>query len=318
MRTAIYARVSTTDQKCEMQLAELREYVSRRSLKPAGEYVDTGWSGSKASRPEFDRLMRDVGKRVVDVILCWKLDRFGRSLLHCKTAIEQLRAHGVRFLATSQNIDSDESNPTSRFLLHVLMAAAEFERELIHERSVLGQKRAMKNAGNELDDEDLAAYMKQSGLGTPATRAAIIERLIATGYIERKKKSLIPTTKGAALIRQVHVDLKNIALTATWEQRLSDMQDGKLPLATFENDIAGFVARILPTAINEAAPIQVTATAGLGSCPQCKQGIVRMGPKSASCNRWKEGCKFSIWIEQHGKKLSDVSTGIKGSRNHRF
>ncbi len=198
------------------------------------------------------------------------------------------------------------------------MAAAEFERELIHERSVLGQKRAMKNAGNELDDEDLAAYMKQSGLGTPATRAAIIERLIATGYIERKKKSLIPTTKGAALIRQVHVDLKNIALTATWEQRLSDMQDGKLPLATFENDIAGFVARILPTAINEAAPIQVTATAGLGSCPQCKQGIVRMGPKSASCNRWKEGCKFSIWIEQHGKKLSDVSTGIKGSRNHRF
>ena len=137
----IYARVSTTDQKCEMQLAELREYVSRRGWEPAGEYVDTGWSGAKASRPEFDRLMRDAGKRVVDVILCWKLDRFGRSLLHCKTAIEQLRAHGVRFIATSQNIDTDESNPTSRFLLHVLMAAAEFERELIHERSVLGQKR---------------------------------------------------------------------------------------------------------------------------------------------------------------------------------
>jgi DNA topoisomerase-3 len=164
---------------------------------------------------------------------------------------------------------------------------------------------AMKSAGNELDDEDLAAYMKQSGLGTPATRAAIIERLLATGYIERKKKSLIPTTKGTALIGQVHVDLKNSALTAAWEQRLSDMQDGKLPLATFENDIAGFVARILPTAINRATPIPVTAAPGLGTCPQCKQGIVRMGPKSASCNRWKEGCKFSIWIEQHGKKLSE-------------
>jgi DNA invertase Pin-like site-specific DNA recombinase len=124
-----------------MQLAELREYVSRRGWEPAGEYVDTGWSGAKASRPELDRLMRDAGKRMVDVILCWKLDRFGRSLLHCKTAIEQLRAHGVRFVATSQNIDTDESNPTSRFLLHVLMAAAEFERELIRERSVLGQKR---------------------------------------------------------------------------------------------------------------------------------------------------------------------------------
>jgi DNA invertase Pin-like site-specific DNA recombinase len=103
--------------------------------------VDTGWSGSKASRPQFDRLLRDAALRKIDVILCWKLDRFGRSLLHCKTAIEQLRAHGVRFIPTSQNIDTDESNPTSRFLLHVLMAAAEFERELIHERSMLGQKR---------------------------------------------------------------------------------------------------------------------------------------------------------------------------------
>jgi putative DNA-invertase from lambdoid prophage Rac len=141
VRAAIYARVSTTDQKCEMQLTELREYVSRRAWEPASEYVDAGWNGGNANRPEFNRLMRDAGKRNVDVILCWKLDRFGRSLLHCKTAIEQLRAHGVRFIATSQNIDTDESNPPSRFLLHVLMAAAEFERELIHERSVLGQKR---------------------------------------------------------------------------------------------------------------------------------------------------------------------------------
>jgi DNA topoisomerase III len=79
---------------------------------------------------------------------------------------------------------------------------------------------AMKNAGQEIDDEDLAAYMKQSGLGTPATRAAIIERLLSTAYIERKKKALLPTPKGTALIHQVHADLKNIALTASWEQRL--------------------------------------------------------------------------------------------------
>jgi len=141
MRAAIYARVSTTDQKCEMQLGELREYVSRRGWETAAEYVDTGWSGSKASRPEFDRLMRDAGKRIVDVILCWKLDRFGRSLLHCKSALQELQTYGVRFMATSQNIDTDESNPASRFLVHILMAAAEFERELIRERAMAGQKR---------------------------------------------------------------------------------------------------------------------------------------------------------------------------------
>lgn len=78
---------------------------------------------------------------------------------------------------------------------------------------------AMKNAGKELDDEDLASYMKQKGLGTPATRAAIIERLLQTGYVERSKKALLPTEKGKALIGQVHNELKDIALTAIWRQR---------------------------------------------------------------------------------------------------
>ncbi len=141
MRAAIYARVSTTDQNCEMQSGELREYVSRRGWELAGEYVDTGWCGAKASRPELNRLMRDAGQRRFDAILCWKLDRFGRSLLHCKSALQELQANGVRFMATSQNIDTDESNPAARFLLHILMAAAEFERELICERSMAGQKR---------------------------------------------------------------------------------------------------------------------------------------------------------------------------------
>jgi DNA invertase Pin-like site-specific DNA recombinase len=124
-----------------MQVAELREYVSRRGWQRAGEYVDTGWSGTKVSRPELNRLMHDAGQRKFDVILCWKLDRFGRSLLHCKSALQELQGHGVRFIATSQNIDTDESNPAARFLPHILMAAAEFERELIRERSMAGLKR---------------------------------------------------------------------------------------------------------------------------------------------------------------------------------
>jgi putative DNA-invertase from lambdoid prophage Rac len=141
MRAAIYARVSTSDQNCELQLAELREYIVRRGWSNAGEYADKGWSGAKANRPEFDRLMREAGQRRFDVILCWKLDRFGRSLLNCKAALQELQTHGVRFIAASQNLDTDESNPASRFLLHILMAAAEFERELIRERSMAGLKR---------------------------------------------------------------------------------------------------------------------------------------------------------------------------------
>jgi DNA invertase Pin-like site-specific DNA recombinase len=141
VKAAIYARVSTTDQKCEMQLNELREYVLRRGWENAGEYIDEGWSGAKASRPDFDRLMQDAGKRKFDVVLCWKLDGFGRSLTNCTAALQQLQAHGLRFIATSQNIDTDESNPAARFLLHMLMAAAEFERDLIRERAAAGLKR---------------------------------------------------------------------------------------------------------------------------------------------------------------------------------
>jgi DNA invertase Pin-like site-specific DNA recombinase len=141
VRAAIYARVSTTDQNCDLQLSEIRAYAGRHDWQIAGEYVDTGWSGTKASRPEFDRLMADAAARRVNVVLCWKLDRFGRSLLNCKAALQQLQLHGVRFIATSQNIDTDESNPAARLFQNMLMAFAEFERELIRERSQAGLRR---------------------------------------------------------------------------------------------------------------------------------------------------------------------------------
>jgi len=109
LRVAIYARVSTRDQNCELQLAELREYARRREWEIAGEFVDTGWSGAKANRPEFDRLINDAARRDFDVVLCWKLDRIGRSLLNCLSSLQQLQAHGVRFVATTQI-----STPTNR------------------------------------------------------------------------------------------------------------------------------------------------------------------------------------------------------------
>ncbi len=165
---------------------------------------------------------------------------------------------------------------------------------------------AMKNAGQELDDEDLSIYMKQRGLGTPATRAAIIERLLQTGYIERNKKTLIPTEKGKALIEQVHCDLKDVKLTASWEQGLCDMQEGKLALAKFEADIADFVRNLLPSVTADGGVRRVPAEGDIGPCPKCPQGFVRFTPKGAGCTRWKDGCTFSIWREQYGKELKDV------------
>jgi putative DNA-invertase from lambdoid prophage Rac len=142
MKTVLYARVSTIDQSCEMQLRELRDYAARRGLQISGEYVDAGWSGAKASWPELDRLMRDARLRRFDAVLVWKLDRWGRSVAHCVRSIQELVSLGIRFLAATQNIDTDENNPSSRFLLHVFAAVAELEREMIRERVVAGIKTA--------------------------------------------------------------------------------------------------------------------------------------------------------------------------------
>ena len=125
-----------------MQLRELREYAERRDWKVVREYVDKGWSGAKASRPELDRLMKDAGEHRFDCVLVWKLDRFGRSVMNLTQQLLTLNSQGVRFIATTQSLDTDQANPTSRLLLHILAAVAEFEREMIRERVKSGMKAA--------------------------------------------------------------------------------------------------------------------------------------------------------------------------------
>jgi DNA invertase Pin-like site-specific DNA recombinase len=144
MKVAIYVRVSTADQNNELQRRELHEYAERHGWGIAQVYEDTV-SGAKASRPGLDRLMADAKARKIDTVLSWKLDRFGRSLLDCLANLRELDAHGVRFIAVTQGLDTDNRNPASRFLLHVLGAAAEFERELIRERSRAGRLRYVQD-----------------------------------------------------------------------------------------------------------------------------------------------------------------------------
>jgi DNA topoisomerase-3 len=165
---------------------------------------------------------------------------------------------------------------------------------------------AMKNAGQEIKDEDLAAYMKQSGLGTPATRAAIIEKLLTVGYIERKKKSLLPTEKGKALINQVHDTLKDVALTASWEQQLANIEDGSQPPNSFATGIIQFLQDVFPHIIAAPpTPMAIADHSAYGPCPKCKVGIVRKTKMGAGCSRFKDGCTFSIWGEMNGKKLTE-------------
>ena len=130
-RAAVYARVSTLDQEPENQLAELKQYVGARGWT-AVEYVDHGISGAKERRPALDALLRDARRRRFDVLICWRLDRLGRSLKHLVTLLDELQALGVAFVSLGEGIDC--TTPAGRLQLHILAALAEFERARISER----------------------------------------------------------------------------------------------------------------------------------------------------------------------------------------
>jgi DNA invertase Pin-like site-specific DNA recombinase len=133
-RIAIYGRVSTNGQSHTSQLREVRVYVRRRWPKAQlTEYLDKA-SGIRFAREELARMMTEVRQGRIDVIAVFKLDRLGRSLQHLAQLIGESQAHGTALVSTSQGIDTSDSNPAGRLQMNVLLAVAEFERDLIKER----------------------------------------------------------------------------------------------------------------------------------------------------------------------------------------
>ncbi|HMN15369.1 MAG TPA: recombinase family protein [Bellilinea sp.] len=143
MKAALYARVSTNDkgQDVELQMAELRRFAEVRGWAYE-EFVDEGISGSKNSRPALDRLVKAAGKRQIDCVIVWKLDRLGRSLSHLLRLLNDFQSLGVAFISLRESIDM--TTPTGKLMAHLLGAFAEFERELIRERVKAGIEHARK------------------------------------------------------------------------------------------------------------------------------------------------------------------------------
>ena len=136
---AIYARVSTKDQNCDMQLSELRAYAQRAGWDPPHEYVEKASGKAGVRRPVQRHLLADAQMRKIDILLIWKIDRFGRSLQDLITNIRDLDQCGVRLIIPSQGIDTDKKSPMGRFIIGLLSLLAEFEREMIAERTEAGR-----------------------------------------------------------------------------------------------------------------------------------------------------------------------------------
>lgn len=161
---------------------------------------------------------------------------------------------------------------------------------------------AMETAGKLVEDDAAREAMKESGLGTPATRAQIIERLLDVGYLERDKRSLLVTDKGLQLIELLgDHDLTKPQLTGEWERRLREIERGRAKRDEFMCDIDAFTARTVAE-LSKITPPRVEPT-GLGACPGCGRALAENG-KAYSCWRREDpGCGLAIWKRFAGKQL---------------
>ena len=144
-RIAIYARVSTDKQTCENQLQELRAIAERMNYTIIAEFIDNGISGMKTrqDRPALDQLMKSATQRKFDMVMCWSIDRLGRSLQNLVEILNELQAMKIDLFFLQQGMDT--STPSGRMIFSVFGAIGEFERNLIRERVIAGQKRAVAN-----------------------------------------------------------------------------------------------------------------------------------------------------------------------------
>ena len=205
-------------------------------------------------------------------------------------------AQGAPVDCTGAAVEEKKTKPPAHFNENLLLAA-------------------METAGKLVDDDELREAMKDGGLGTPATRAAIIETLIRRGYVKRKGKRLLATEKGIQTIELLDGHpLTSAELTGLWEKKLSAVARGKFDRDTFMAMIRRF------TADDVAATIATLSSPTLGAppvddlcpCPRCG-ATIRETPRAFSCSSWKSkdesGCGFVVWKQIAKRRLSADEAG---------
>lgn len=162
---------------------------------------------------------------------------------------------------------------------------------------------AMETAGRDIEDEEVRQSLKECGIGTPATRASIIETLFARGYVQRVKKSLVPTEKGLALYSVVkEMRIADVAMTGEWEAALARIERGELKDEVFRKDIEEYTAQITSELL--ACDKLFIHDTSQYLCPKCKKGHMRFYPKVVKCDNAE--CALPIFRVKAGKTLSDA------------
>lgn len=164
---------------------------------------------------------------------------------------------------------------------------------------------AMETAGNSDYDEN--SNVEKKGLGTPATRASIIEGLVKRGFVERNKKQITATEKGTNLISVLPETVKSPKLTADWETRLQAIEKGNERADDFMSDIEKYIRQTVAEYSHKADnSVLNSERTAVGTCPKCGKNVLEF-PKSYSCESGKDRCDFTIWKSVSGKNITSVT-----------
>jgi DNA topoisomerase III len=308
------------------------QYVQSLDLLPLGRVVDNDKVGDHhaiipTNSPHDLAKMNDDDRRIYDLVTRRFLAVFHPEAEFENTRVETtVAAHVFRTrgkvllvpgwrgvygeLPEGESSDDDEGRDQQLPRLERGEAVDTREAEALEKEtkpprrysdaSLLG---AMETAGKLVEDDELREAMKDSGIGTPATRAAIIERLIDVGYVERDGRALVATEKGINVIRLLgEHPLTSPALTGDWEHRLARIEQGEETRARFMDDIAKFAGETVGVLDTTLKDVRIPR-ANLGPCPVCGRDIVE-NRKGYSCwSREDPGCGFVIWKAKAGKQL---------------
>ncbi len=252
--------------------------------------------------------LRDLDRKVFDAILVQLIAAFYPPCLKEVTTVEGItndvpfRARGVRLIeagwtelfprkSAEAELEDEQSLPIfapreSGPHEPVLKAGETTPPKHFSENTLLG---AMDTAGKLVEEGELREALKEKGLGTPATRAAIIETLLKRKYIEREMKNLVATELGRYLVAIVRDhNLKSPELTGEWEAKLKKIEAGRAEPGPFMQEIAEYVLRLVQSSNNPSID-----DAKLGACPRCGQPIIR-GKQAYGCSGWRKGCRFVL------------------------
>ncbi len=286
----------------------LQRLINDQAVSKAGHYaiIPTGQVPKSATDREL-KIFDLVARRFIAALLPKGVDE--RTTLITEAGGQRFRTRGtaVLVLGWRQALHTlpepkdpehpDESEPNAKIPTGLKLNL----RVTVVNTSILDKE---TKAPPRFTDASILAIMEKHGLGTPATRARILEVLLLREYVERVKKTLVSTEKGRALLTVVPDDLQNPEMTGSWEARLENIAAGSDSAHRFLEDIRAYTQNLVTIAKQQS---RASVTPGdLGPCPICNLGRVIAGTKGWGCSRWRDGCSFTIWREIAGKRLTEA------------